>query len=124
MSTFAELQKRLRKPRPAKLERADRRSTLRERDKQESAKAKARANGRCEVVVLDETPRVPKRCPRRDLHTHHMLGGIGRRLTERGIAAERKQRVCDRCHDDITGNVLQRVGGTDPHYTDPYFRAR
>lgn len=107
------------KPRPAKLDRADRRASLKVRDEQESAKARTRANGRCEIDVIGEG-----RCARRDLHTHHMLGGWGRRLSPEGVKAIRKQRTCHQCHSDIGAHVLVREGDPLPHYTDRYRRVR
>jgi hypothetical protein len=101
------------------LDREDKRHALLAADERESKKARKRANGRCEIVVIGEG-----RCSRRDSQTHHMLSGRGRRLTEHGIRAEHKQRACDRCHQEITRHLLQRVGDVVPHYTDKYERAK
>jgi hypothetical protein len=109
------------KPRPARLEREDRKKTRVTADETESKKVKLRSGGRCEVVVQGEG-----RCRRRAHSVHHMIGGIGVRGRGVSALAERKQHVCDGPtghHGLITDHVLQRVPtGTLPHYTDTYVR--
>lgn len=98
-------------------------------DEKENAKARARANGRCEVQVLLSSVGRKKhyqRCERRDGHTHHLLGGIGRRNKGASILSDNKLRVCSDCHDLITRNVLQpttAIGKHDAH-TVRYWRSK
>mgnify|MGYP001619146309 CR=1 FL=1 len=106
------------KPRPKFLERAGRRAAIDALDKDESQKARARANGRCEVFVIGEGL-----CSRVDSHTHHMIGGIGRRKLGRSALSLHKQRVCAQHHKLITGHVLKLVPeGKLPIWTDVYQR--
>ena len=53
-----------------------------------------------------------------------MIGGWGKRARGNSVLAGHKQHVCARCHQDITGHVLQRVGGPVPVWTDHYRRVR
>ena len=92
------------KPRPAALERADRRAALVARDKAENVKVKARSGGRCEVVVAG------RRCPRRAVHVHHLLGGWGVRARGNSAFARAKVHVCVGCHGDIHAHILVRDG--------------
>ena len=104
------------KPRPRKLEKADRVAELKEFDDAESVKAKRRADGRCEIDVLGVG-----RCTRRDVQTHHMIGGIGRRGRGASALAQHKQRTCAGCHAQITGNVYRLVKkGRLPLWSDKY----
>lgn len=120
------------KPRPAKLERADRKTARARLDKAESAKVKARSGGRCEVVEISRTHHGYATyfdpCQRRAVHVHHMMGGIGTRGRGKSALATHKQHVCEPCHRDITGDVggrrLERVGGPVPLWTDHYRRVR
>ena len=105
------------KPRPAALERRDRRRDRVSKDEAESRKVRARSKGRCEIVVLGEG-----QCERRANQIHHMLGGWGRRARGTSILAERKQNTCGVCHPLITGHVLQRIGGPVPLWSDRYRR--
>ena len=91
------------KPRPRKLEKADRRKARVSVDDRESAKVKARSGGQCEVRCVDGRP---YRCPRRAIHVHHRLGGIGVRGHGDSAKAENKLHVCDRCHRDMHAHVL------------------
>lgn len=104
------------KPRPSALDRADKKAAQASADRQGSEEARKRAAGRCEVVVIGEG-----RCPRRDNHTHHMIGGRLRGKGESALAS-RKQRTCDKCHRLITEHVLVRVGGVVPSWRDKYRR--
>ena len=93
------------KPRPRALEKGDRRRVRETTDQRESAKVKARAQGRCEVIIVGEG-----RCTRRDVHTHHLIGGWGRRNRGPSILAAHKLRTCARCHSEITTHVLVSNG--------------
>lgn len=97
------------KPRPAALERKDRRNDRKAQDEQENAKVKARSGGQCEVWIGRF-----ERCARRGNQTHHMIGGWGKRARGISILAEHKQYVCHQCHDDIGGHILKRIGGDPP----------
>ena len=110
------------KAKPAKLARDQRKRDLEREDRKESAKVKKRSGGRCEAVVDDRTPF--GRCGRRAVHVHHLLSGIGVRARGRSRLAEHKLHVCDRCHADIHGHVLRRVGGPTPVWTDTWERSR
>ena len=118
------------KPRPAALERADRRNRLKADDLLENAKVKARSGGRCEIVLVFtfkkwHGPAWPTpRCTRRAVHIHHMIGGWGKRARGNSQLAEHKQYACAGCHSDITGHVLKRIGGTVPLWTDCYERTK
>jgi hypothetical protein len=96
-------------------------------DKQENAKAKQRAGGYCEVRVtmtIRDVEVLPQRCWRRDVHTHHLLGGIGRRNKGKSILALYKLRVCDICHRDIHAKVLVPTTAEHDATTVRYRRAR
>src|SRR5688572_24538866 len=96
------------KPRPKKLERDERRAGHKTLEQTEDAKARKRAGGRCECRVLVEGFNAAHtRCYRRDVHTHHLIGGIGRRGRGKSALAINKLRVCEKCHRDITGHVLK-----------------
>lgn len=88
------------KPRPAQLERDEKRAAREAFDRAESEKARKRALGRCEVYVGLE------RCRRRDSETHHLKGGSGIRARGDSALAQLKIRVCLQCHHDITRKVL------------------
>lgn len=110
------------KPRPAALERKDRRTARTSKDEKESEKVKVRSGGQCEVVVDDRTPF--GRCVRRAFHVHHMLGGHGVRARGESAKAIRKQHVCPDHHTAIGNHTLRRIGGVTPHWQDPYERVR
>lgn len=118
------------KPRPSKLERADRRKARRSKDEAENKKVRARSGGQCEVheaktlrwIEAKAFALEVERCPRRGNQTHHMIGGWGKRARGISVLAEHKQYVCQACHDDIGGHVLKRIGGIPPLWTDCYER--
>ena len=91
------------KPRPAKLDKADRKSARDAKDKAENAKVKARSGGRCEVVDHG-------RCRRRAVHIHHVLGGFGVRGRGASAIAQNKLHLCVECHSDIHAHVLIKDG--------------
>lgn len=108
------------KPRPRKLAKQDRTAKRVSFDEKESAKARVRANGQCEVYVRGEG-----RCRRRDCQTHHMLKGRGVRAHGESAFMIRKQRTCAICHSDIEAHVLTLVRqGRIPRWTDQYRRAK
>lgn len=98
------------KPRPEKLEKADRLRTRVSIDEKESAKVRERSGGRCEI----EVNRYDKfglwassaRCSRRGLHVHHKLGGFGVRGRGDSAKAINKLHLCNACHSDIHAHVL------------------
>ena len=112
------------KPRPAALERKDRKAKIVATDEAESRKVRKRSAGRCEARWLGATGRVEYRCTRRARHIHHMLGGIGVRGRGESAKAIRKQHVCSDCHSDIGNHVLVRQGDQVPHWTDRYTRVK
>ena len=114
------------KPRPAALEREDRRKARKSADELESIRVRKRSGGRCEVVEHVKTyGRVSAvRCKRRANQIHHMLGGWGRRARGPSLLMEHKQHVCAECHDAITRHILKREGGDPALWTDTYERAR
>lgn len=120
------------KPRPKALDTREAKAALDKQDREESAKAKQRAGGQCEVIeiVPASWPTAQRyfdgasRCQRRDTQTHHLLGGIGRRNKGTSILADYKLRVCDQCHKDITAHVLQPTTAEHTALTVRYRRAR
>lgn len=112
------------KPRPAALEKADRRKALVKRDLSENAKVRERSQGRCEVEVLYRGGGAVEcaRCERRAVHVHHLIGGMGKRGIGRSALAKHKVHACERCHSDIHGHVLVRQGGAVPFWSDAYRR--
>ena len=112
------------KPRPAKLEKADRLKARVSIDDRESATVKARSEGRCEVRWRGKPTEALHCCQRRANHVHHMLGGIGVRGRGESAKAIRKQHVCSDCHSDIGNHVLVRQGDQVPHWTDRYTRVQ
>lgn len=112
------------KSRPKALDAREAKAQLESHDKQESAKAKKRAEGRCEVVEYDSTLRGNIRCYRVDAHTHHLISGIGRRNKGKSILAAWKLRVCDQCHRDIHAKVFQPTTAEANAATIRYRRVR
>jgi len=116
------------KPLPSKLAREAKRSRIKADDEAENKIVRKRSGGRCEVIELHPNPWDPrrsftaKRCERRAVHIHHMIGGWGKRARGKSKLAEFKQHACVECHSDITGHVLRREGGNEPHYKDFYHR--
>lgn len=105
------------KPRPRVLEKDDRKRKQEAEDRRGSEEARKRANGRCEIEVIGEPV-----CTKPGMHTHHMIGGRGRRGIGESAKAERKQRACADHHEAVTHGLIRRVGGVLPHYTDRYER--
>ena len=93
------------KPRPQLLERDEREADREARDKAESRKVKARSRGRCEVTVGGI------RCDRRASEVHHHIGGWKRRGRGASALAENKTHACGEHHRQITGHVLEHLGG-------------
>lgn len=107
---------------PAKVEKAKRTAKRLATDEDESDKVKVRSGGRCEAVWWGKRNRVVRRCEKRAIHLHHMIGGWGKRARGKSILAEHKQHLCVECHGLIGGHVLRRVGGELPLWTDEYER--
>jgi hypothetical protein len=96
---------------PAKVVKAKRASTRAATDEKESDKVKARSKGQCEVIeaipnAWSKKSFTLKRCPKRALHVHHLLGGIGVRGRGKSALAENKLHLCIDCHSDIHAHVL------------------
>jgi hypothetical protein len=107
------------KTRVRALDKADKAKAIEAQDRTENAKAKKRAKGRCERVevvnasiVVGKGDVVEVRCHRKDVHTHHLLSGIGRKNIGRSILASAKIRVCEKCHSDIHARILQPTTST------------
>ena len=107
------------KPKPSLLEKRAKAADLARVDKAESAKVRTRSGGRCEVI--EESHGVGRetgahywsrmRCSRYAAPgNHHLRGGSGVRNRGASILSEHRIDVCQRCHDEITGNVLQPLG--------------
>jgi hypothetical protein len=111
------------KPRPRKLEKADRLKVRVSLDDKGSDQARARAGGRCEIWT-QVNRKIAWRCKRRVLHIHHMIGGIGKRGRGISALAKHKQAVCSECHSDIGAHVLVRHGGVVPLWNDRYTRVK
>lgn len=109
--------------RPLALDREARKQSQIDLDVLGSQEARHRANGQCEIQVL-LTGGMAKRCTRKGYHTHHMIGGHGRRGRGISALAKHKQITCARCHSDITQHILQHIGGKLPLWTDKYRRIR
>lgn len=115
------------KSRPVALDKADKQKAIKSRDKAENARARKRANGRCEViVVLDSVGRrkATARCERKDTETHHLIGGIGRKNRGDSILAKYKIRVCAEHHREITSNILQPTTAKHDAATVRYWRSK
>lgn len=88
------------KPRPAKLEKADRVKARRSKDKAENVKVKARSGGQCEMAdrrgvgYVFPDSRVYEgylmRCGHQAVHIHHRIGGIGGRGRGQSALAKNK----------------------------------
>lgn len=114
------------KPTPKLLAKRAAAATVRTTDDKERAKCHARSGGQCEVwetfvpiFVFEKKTMKPvpaslmvKRCKRRASENHHLIGGIGRRNKGRSILAGHRLDTCQRCHKEITGNVLVPIDGT------------
>lgn len=97
------------KPRPAALERQDRRKALKKADVSENDKVRARSGGRCEMVVDSGAilgVGVLSHCRRRAIHIHHRLSGIGVRGRGKSALAENKFHLCQTCHSEIHAHIL------------------
>lgn len=88
------------KPRPAALERKDRKTKRDNADKTGSNECRKRSGGRCEMN--DGWGR----CRRRGIEVHHLLGGIGVRGRGASAKAENKIYLCRQCHSDVHAHVL------------------
>lgn len=88
------------KPRPAALERKDRRASRNAEDVAENREVKARSGGQCEMNDGRG------RCRRRAVHIHHRIGGWGKRARGNSILAENKLHLCEQCHSEIHAHVL------------------
>ncbi len=87
------------KPRPAALDRSDRKRARARHDEQESDRVRARAGGRCES------------CGRQGPgHVHHLRGGHGVRGRGESASAAWKVFVCAACHEAIHRHVLHVEG--------------
>lgn len=93
------------KPRPHKLVKEESDAQWQRVDRMESDKVKARSKGQCEVIERG------LRCDRRAFEVHHHIGGWKRRGRGASAFAENKTHCCSDCHADITGNVLEHLGG-------------
>lgn len=106
----------------------DKRAKVATTDKQENAKAKARAKGQCEIltVLVGTAGRkaVTTRCPNKDTQTHHLIYGIGRKNKGNSILAEYKVRTCDQCHADINAKKLKATTAEHDAATVRYWRSR
>ena len=109
------------KARPALLDKQEHRRTIVGLDRLENEKVKQRSGGWCEIHALNREG-VAVRCTRRASEIHHLLGGWRRRSRGPSALAEHKQHVCRRCHQEITGHVLQHIGPQVPRWTDKYRR--
>lgn len=113
------------KARVQALEKQDRVKQLATKDRAENAKARARAKGQCEVrqIFSDGLQRLPVRCPCKDMETHHLIGGIGRRNRGKSILAVNKLRVCLRHHAEITAHIMKPTTEKHDALTVIYWRA-
>lgn len=106
---------------PKALEKQKRDAKRKASDEAETAKARERSQGRCEVKWFGKKARTMVHCPKPIMPgIHHMIGGWGKRARGLSILAEHKQAVCADCHPLITQHILRRVGGDVPLWTDEY----
>ena len=106
------------KPRPAILERHEKRTAIKRLDDQENKKVRRRSGGRCEVILMSEG-----QCLRWAYEIHHLCGGWRRRGRKESALALHKQHVCGVCHKLITGHVLKIITmGIVPQWDDWYER--
>lgn len=107
----AETRRRLQKPRPHALVKAERDTDWQTIDRKESEKARRRAKGRCEVIVKGRRCSRPVRGTGLLAGIHHHIGGW--KLRGRGASALAKNKTysCHDCHDQITKNILEHVEG-------------
>ena len=105
------------KQRPRVLDKEDRQAELDALDRKGTTEARTRAKGCCEIEVVGE-----RLCARPGAHTHHMLGGNGRRGKGESTKAVRKQRVCTEHHSEINNGLIRRTGKPMPHWKDRYER--
>jgi hypothetical protein len=112
------------KSRVRALDKQDKAAALATQDKAESAKAKARAKGRCEVRFESVAAKDGLRCISKDTETHHLISGNGRRNRGKSILAEHKLRCCHTCHMQITSKVLQPTTDTTEAAKVRYRRQR
>lgn len=114
--TFAELQEKLKKPRPRLLEKRKAKAETDAEDRRQRKLCRLRSGGRCEVITVTFRPEnsaiYPTRCARRASQNHHLKGGIGRRNKGASISHLHRIDVCDRCHSEITNHVLKPVNKT------------
>lgn len=94
------------KPRPAALDRADRRKLRAKLDEAQNRIVRRRSGGRCEVLTPMKGLAFHVRCPYRAVHVHHMLSGIGVRGLGQSALAINKLHCCRTCHADIHAHVL------------------
>jgi hypothetical protein len=112
------------KSRPKALDKQDKDRAIETLDKAESAKARKRAKGQCEVRWIGPWSGQTLRCAAKDTQTHHLKGGIGRRNRGDSILAINKLRVCDQCHTDITGKILKPTTAEADAHTIRYWRSK
>jgi hypothetical protein len=98
------------KPMPQLLTKRKAKADLATIDREQRVICKARSGGQCEVIVSGV------RCDRRAAENHHLIAGIGRRNTGRSLLAAHRLEVCQRCHEEITGHVLQPTDWTTREY--------
>lgn len=89
--------------RPYALVKRERAAAREHWDRVQSVLARLRSEGRCEMRVIGQG-----RCRRRDVLTHHVLGGWGVRGRGRSALAENKLRLCTRCHANLHARILVR----------------
>lgn len=98
------------KPKPKLLAKRKAKADVEQEDRLERAKCRIRSGGQCEVLAVGHNS--VRRCARRSSQNHHLISGIGRRNRGKSILAKHRLDVCDRCHEEITNNVLVPVDGT------------
>jgi hypothetical protein len=100
------------KPRPAALERKDRKALRDKLDREENVTVRSRSTGRCELEqwYITDAGAVRMRCVRRAIHIHHKLSGIGIRGRQASALAVNKLHLCLRCHQDVHAHVLVPEG--------------
>lgn len=123
------------KPRPKLLDTRKAKAAIQAEDRRENATVKARSGGRCEMLERVRHERIRKdsyldrplrySCPRRAVHVHHLISGIGRRNQGASIKASHKLHVCENCHREIHAHVLRPFGiGRESAATVVYERVK
>lgn len=98
------------KGKPHILTKREEKAKLKAEDDRQRELCHVRSGWRCEVQEVIPKPEasliVTKRCKGKVVHNHHLIGGNGKRNVGDSIFAEHRLDVCQKCHQDIEGEIL------------------